>query len=91
MYGIAPPFAGNPVIGSSSTTRRRRVPMEIHTTQDRLLRRVEVERRLGVKTTALYAGMRRGTIPQPIVLGPRCIRWSERQLDQRIAELQRAS
>ena len=65
--------------------------MTTKTTPDRLIKRAEVERRLGLKTTALNAAVRRGTVPPPIVLGPRCLRWSEQRLDQRIAELQRAN
>ena len=61
--------------------------METNTAPDRLIGRKEVERRLGIKTTALYAGMKRGTIPRPVRLGPRCLRWSAQAIEQRIREL----
>ena len=64
--------------------------MEANTAPDRLIGRREVEEILGVKTTALYAGMRRGTIPRPVRLGPRCLRWSRRALLERISELEGA-
>ena len=65
--------------------------MDTNTARDRLLKRGEVEARLNLKTTALYAAMRRGAIPRPILLGPRCLRWSEQELERRIAALQSAN
>jgi prophage regulatory protein len=54
-------------------------------TPDRLLTLAEVISRVGLKTTAIYGYMRRGAFPARVVLGPRCVRWSEREVQAWIA------
>ncbi|HWB15919.1 MAG TPA: AlpA family phage regulatory protein [Vicinamibacterales bacterium] len=54
-------------------------------TSDRLLTLAEVIARVGLKTTAIYDYMRRGVFPRRIVVGPRCVRWSEREVQAWIA------
>ena len=48
---------------------------------DRLLTRREVERRIGMKTTALYCMMRAGQFPLPKRIGPRAVRWSLEEIE----------
>ena len=47
---------------------------------DRLLRRDEVQRIAGIRTTALYAAMNQGRFPRSVVVGPRCVRWRESEV-----------
>lgn len=44
---------------------------------NRLLRRREVQSRIGVSRTTLYDWTRRGLFPPPIKLGPRAVAWRE--------------
>lgn len=44
---------------------------------ERLIRRREVERRSGLKKTAIYDAVRAGTFPPPVKLGPRASAWRE--------------
>lgn len=44
-------------------------------TTNRILRRPEVQELTGLCTSAIYAGMRRGTFPQSVQLGPRAVGW----------------
>lgn len=47
------------------------------TTGERLLRLPDVEARTGLKKSAIYAGMKAGTFPACIKLGPRAAAWPE--------------
>ena len=47
-----------------------------------LLRREEVETRLGVSRSWIYAEMRAGRFPEPVKIGKRAVRW-------RVADLNR--
>ena len=42
--------------------------------------RAEVERRVSLKRSAIYAMMARGSFPRPFRLGPRCVRWRESEI-----------
>jgi prophage regulatory protein len=42
---------------------------------DRILRRPEVERTVGLSRSAIYAAMDRGTFPKPIRIGQRAVGW----------------
>lgn len=44
-------------------------------TGERLLRLPEVESRTGLKRSAIYAGIKAGTFPACIKLGPRAAAW----------------
>ena len=44
-------------------------------TDDRLLRRDEVEAQTGLARTTIYRKMRDGTFPEPIKVGARAVRW----------------
>lgn len=57
---------------------------------ERLLRLPEVENRTGLKKSAIYAGMRAGTFPDCIKLGPRAAAWASSAIDDWIAERIRA-
>ena len=59
-------------------------------TEDRLLTRVEVERRIGLKRSALYREMRHGRFPAPYRVGPRAVRWSLREIEAWVASRPRS-
>lgn len=44
---------------------------------DRVLRRKEVEKVVGLSRSAIYAAMDKGRFPRPIQLGPRAVGWKE--------------
>jgi prophage regulatory protein len=58
---------------------------------ERLLRLPEVETRTGLKKSAIYAGMKAGTFPECIKLGPRAAAWASSSIDGWIAGRIRAS
>lgn len=49
---------------------------------DRILRRREVEHRVGLSRSTLYYRMQRGEFPQPVQLGPRAVGWREADVDE---------
>ena len=52
----------------------------------RLIRRPEVEDRVGLITATIYRLMRRGQFPKPIEIhGPQCVGWIESEIDEWIA------
>lgn len=51
-----------------------------------LLRLDAVEARTGLKKSAIYAGMKAGTFPACVKLGPRASAWSSSSIDTWIAE-----
>ena len=44
-------------------------------TEPELLRRTEVEARLGVSRSWIYSEMRAGRFPEPVRIGTRAVRW----------------
>lgn len=44
---------------------------------DRILRRPEVEARVGVARSTLYDWMKAGTFPKPVALGARLVGWRD--------------
>jgi prophage regulatory protein len=54
-------------------------------TPDRLLTLREVSHLVGMKTTAIYDHMQRGEFPRRVVINPRNVRWSEREVQEWIA------
>ena len=61
------------------------IPGMDQTLTDRLLTRRQVSERVGLGRSAIYARMAGGGFPRPIDLGPKCVRWSEREIEQWIA------
>lgn len=56
------------------------------TTQDRLIRRNEVERRTGLSCSSIYASMAKGSFPRPVPLGTgQAVGWLESEIDGWIA------
>ena len=47
-----------------------------------LLRRSEVEARLGVSRSWIYSEMRAGRFPEPVRIGTRAVRWRVADLDE---------
>ena len=47
---------------------------------DRLLRRSEVEAKVGFGKSALYKKMREGSFPVPVNIGSKAVRWRESEL-----------
>ncbi|RTD84973.1 helix-turn-helix transcriptional regulator [Variovorax paradoxus] len=48
--------------------------------QDALMRKHEVLRRTGLSNSSLYLLMADGRFPRPVRLGPRTVRWVEREV-----------
>ena len=44
---------------------------------EKLIRRPEVESRIGISRSTLYDWMKRGEFPQPVKLGARLVAWRE--------------
>ena len=49
-------------------------------TDDRLLRREEVETRCGIPRSTIYRLMRLGEFPEPVKVGQRAVRWIESEI-----------
>ncbi|MCY4609970.1 MAG: AlpA family phage regulatory protein [bacterium] len=58
---------------------------------NRLLRRPEVEDRCQLGTTSIYRLMRQGLFPEPIKVGPRAVRWQESEITAYLQGRPRAS
>ena len=56
-----------------------------HRPLDRLLRRPDVERRVGLRRAWIYYLMRRGEFPLPVRLGDRAVAWRESDIAAWIA------
>ena len=61
----------------------------IHT-EDRLLTRADVERRVGLGRTAIYRAMRDGEFPEPLRVGRSSVRWSAMEIEAWVAGLERS-
>ena len=51
-----------------------------------LLRREEVEARLGVSRSWIYAQMRAGRFPEPVKISKRAVRWRVADLDEWLSD-----
>jgi prophage regulatory protein len=60
-------------------------------TAPRLLRRREVEDRVGLRRSEIYRRIAEGTFPKPLRLGARCVRWPEPAVDAWITSHLRAA
>lgn len=60
-------------------------------TDDRLLRRPEVEARTGLTTSHLYSLMRAGRFPLPLKISVQSVRWRLSEVDAWIASRPRAT
>ena len=52
---------------------------------DRILRRREVERRVGLGRSAIYAAINRGEFPKPIKLTSRAVGWRQSDIEAWLA------
>jgi prophage regulatory protein len=59
--------------------------MSISRTPSRLLRRPDVQFRIGLGRSTLYAMIQAGTFPVPVQLGARAVAWHESEIDAWIA------
>ena len=59
-------------------------------TDNRLLTRREVERRVGMGRSSVYRAMREGRFPEPLRIGPKSVRWSSHEIEAWIAGLARS-
>ena len=59
--------------------------------EDRLLTRAEVERRVGLKRSAIYRAMRANEFPLPLKIGPRAVRWPLSEIEAWLAGRPRAT
>lgn len=60
------------------------------TVTDRYLTRVEVEARVRLKRSAIYAMIARGDFPAPFRFGSKSVRWLEREVTEWLASRPRA-
>ena len=51
-----------------------------------LLRRPEVERRVGLRRASIYKWMAEGTFPKPVKLGEKAVAWVETEIDQWVSD-----
>ena len=51
------------------------------TPNDRLLSRQEVQEKLGVSRSSIYRMLEAGTLPPPLELGPRLLRWRSKDVE----------
>jgi prophage regulatory protein len=58
--------------------------------RERILRRADVEAKVGIKRTALYEAIHEYGFPEPIQIGPRAVGWRETEVDAWIASRPRA-
>lgn len=58
---------------------------------DRLIAAREAAARLGMAKSTFWAAVRRGVIPPAIKFGPSTSRWRSSEIDQVIADAERAS
>ena len=58
---------------------------------DRLLRRSEVEARVGLSRSSLYRKMRGGTFPLPLKISERAVRWRETEVEAYLTSRPRAT
>lgn len=47
----------------------------------RILRRREVEKKVGLKRSTIYLYLQQGIFPRPVKLGPRTVGWIETEID----------
>ena len=59
-------------------------------TDDRLLRRAEVEERCQLSRSTIYKLMRADAFPEPLRIGPRAVRWSQHEIERWIVSRPRA-
>lgn len=76
--------------GGAVILRRRHESTTMHESASpsavSLLRLDAVEARTGLKKSAIYAGMKAGTFPRCVKLGPRASAWSSAAVDAWIAD-----
>ncbi len=58
---------------------------------DCLLRREEVEKRVGLARSSLYREMRAGRFPLPVRVGPKAVRWVASEIEDWVAARPRAT
>lgn len=51
-----------------------------------ILRRKQVQARVGLSRSSIYAAIAVGTFPRPVALGVRSVGWVETEVDQWIAQ-----
>lgn len=52
----------------------------------RILRRKQVEARIGLSRSTIYDGVNAGTFPKPITLGRQSVGWIEAEIEQWLRE-----
>ena len=57
--------------------------------QNRILRRQQVERQIGLSRSSIYQMMSDGTFPLPIKLGKRAVGWAQSDIDEWLSNRQR--
>lgn len=48
----------------------------------RLVRLPAVKRKVGLGKSSIYAGVKKGTFPKPVKVGPRAVAWHSNEIDE---------
>lgn len=87
MAGIITPRSASPyALMEQKTQNTPKTAMDEPPAAHTLLRRRQVEMRVGLRRSAIYLRLTNGTFPKPIRLGPRSVRWIASEVDAWIAE-----
>lgn len=79
-----PVRSGASLEGQIMAARNQAAPYE--KAEVRILRRKQVEARIGLSRSTIYDGVNAGTFPKPINLGPQSVGWIEAEIDAWLAE-----
>lgn len=60
--------------------------MQTQNAELKILRRKQVEERVGLSCSTIYAGIAAGTFPKPIQLGAQSVGWLESDIDTWLRE-----
>jgi prophage regulatory protein len=74
------------MVPSSITNREVTSMAQIIQQGPAILRRKQVETRIGLSRSTIYQFIKDGTFPKPIPLGPRAVGWLEADVNEWIAQ-----
>ena len=60
--------------------------MQLNNGRSIFLRRQDVEERLCISKSFIYAHMKRGSFPAPVKISPKCVRWRRDDVERWAAE-----
>ena len=75
IHQLTPPEFRHVNIGKIHNLETTKTNKEENAMQDRLLRRREVEKIMGMSRSSIYRLMQEGEFPRPVRVGPAAVRW----------------